>query len=98
MFMKPVRVKPPKPQPKRMAKVRFLEDRSGEGYDFKAGQVYELVLTSCQRWVRRNMAVYVEEGELESTALPHEPKPPARVPDLVSELPKAEAKKTTKRK
>ena len=59
------------------AKIRFTEDRSGDGFDFKAGEVYELPLPSCKRWVRRNVASYVNIGDLEAANIPHKPKEPA---------------------
>ncbi len=63
------------------AKVRFLMDRNGEDYSYKAGEVYELPITSCQRWVRRNVAEYVDVGEPEQATVRREPKAP--VPDFV---------------
>ncbi len=62
---------------KEKAKIRFLVSKKGDDFDFKAGEVYELPLPSCQRWVRRNVASYVDIGDLESANLPHNPAPPA---------------------
>ena len=48
------------------AKIRFLVDRSnGDKYDFKKGEVYELSKSLCHRWVRRNVASYVDIGIVE---------------------------------
>lgn len=60
-----------------MLRIRFTENRSGEGYAYKKGEVYELTLSRCHRWVRRNVAVYVDVGGMETTTVPHEAKQPA---------------------
>lgn len=78
-----------KPAP--VAKIRFTVDREGADYEFKAGETYELPLPSCRRWVRRNVAVYVDEGALEKAAIPHAPQAPeAKVPDIMPVEPTAE--------
>lgn len=59
------------------ARVRFTENRTGLGYDFKAGEVYELPLSSCKRWIRRNVASFVDIGDMETSTVPHEAKQPS---------------------
>lgn len=50
-------------------KVRFLQDRELPDVAFKAGQEYDLVETSAQRWIRRGAAV---EVTAEPAAAPEE--------------------------
>lgn len=70
-------------KPEAMGKVRFTEDRSGDGYDFKAGKSYDLSMASCRRWVRRQAAVYTGSLPLEAAVVRHVPYAP--VPDMEPE-------------
>lgn len=56
-----------------------------EGAEFKAGQKETLVITSAERWLRRNAAVEVfakaeKASEPEAPAKPSEPQAPAKAP------------------
>jgi hypothetical protein len=50
-----------------MPKIRFLETRTlrdGKGTTFEAGKVYELSEPSCERWIRRKAAEYVQSEKV----------------------------------
>lgn len=51
--------------------IKFTEDRTtveAEPQAFQAGRVYELPLTSCDRWKKRNAAVDATEAEFKAQA------------------------------
>lgn len=69
--------KEPQPRPEPLSKVRFTADGYKGQEAFKLGEVREMPLSSCRRWVRRGVAEYVDAGVIQKAAIEHEPEPAA---------------------